>query len=225
MQKLVLLIMFFAIISVFPVFGQEASSGQNIIINTDNTAYSDGDVITLTGSVNKVVEGLDMSIQIFSEVDGKTNLVEIAQVIVTEDGQFTKTFVARGSQWQNEGIPVSRHYRQFAEKRNFSETYCLFIAPTLHPDTVEIFYIENRKRSEDKRTKTIPFTISQFIEILELLIKLKQKNPKTQLIHEKLLKLYEKIILSSTDSDDEIEWRDSVQPSLDSWKEEILANS
>lgn len=135
------------------------------------------------------------------------------------------TMLTNRQQWQNEGIPVSRHYRQFAEKRNFSETYCLFIAPTLHPDTVEIFYIENRKRSEDKRTKTIPFTISQFIEILELLIKLKQKTPKTQLIHEKLLKLYEKIIFSSTDSNDEIEWRDSVQPSLDSWKEEILANS
>ena len=106
MQKLVLLIMFFAIISVFPVFGQEAPSGQNIIMNTDETAYSDGDVITLTGSVEKVVADLDMSIQIFSEVDGKTNLVEIAQVIVTEDGQFTKTFVARGSQWQNEGIVI-----------------------------------------------------------------------------------------------------------------------
>ena len=135
------------------------------------------------------------------------------------------TMLTNRQQWQNEGIPVSRHYREFAEKRNFSETYCLFIAPALHPDTVEIFYLENRKRSEDKRTKTIPFTISQFIEILELLIKLKQKTPKTQLIHEKILKLYEKIIFSSTDSDDEIEWRDSVQPSLDSWKEEILTAS
>ena len=106
MQKLVLLIMFFVIISVFPAFGQELLSGQKIILNTDKNAYTDGDIITLTGSVEKVVAGLDMSIQIFSEVDGKTNLVEIAQVIVTEDGQFTKTFVARGSQWQNEGTVI-----------------------------------------------------------------------------------------------------------------------
>ena len=94
------------IISVSPAFGQESLSGQIIILNTDKTAYNDGDIITLTGSVEKVVAGLDMSIQIFSEIDGKTNLVEIAQVIVTEDGQFTKTFVARGSQWQNEGIVI-----------------------------------------------------------------------------------------------------------------------
>jgi len=100
-------------ISVFPVFGQEALSGQKIIINTDKTAYNDGDVITLTGSVDKVVAGLDMSIQIFAETDGITNLVEIAQVTVTEDGQFTKTFVAKGSQWQNEGnVIIKASYGQ-----------------------------------------------------------------------------------------------------------------
>jgi len=104
MQKLFLLIMFFVIISVSPALGQDV--GQKITLTTDKTAYNSGDVITLTGSVEKVVDGLDMSIQIFSEVDGNTNLVEIAQVIVTEDGQFTKTFVARGAQWQNEGNVV-----------------------------------------------------------------------------------------------------------------------
>jgi predicted secreted protein with PEFG-CTERM motif len=96
--------MFFVIISVSPALGQDV--GQKITLTTDKTAYNSGDVITLTGSVEKVVDGLDMSIQIFSEVDGNTNLVEIAQVIVTEDGQFTKTFVARGAQWQNEGNVV-----------------------------------------------------------------------------------------------------------------------
>ena len=106
MRKLVLLIMFFVIVSVFPALAQESISGQKIILNTDNTAYTTGDVITLTGSVEKVVEGLDISIQIFSDVGGNTNLIEIAQVTVTEDGQFTKTFVAAGAQWQNEGTMI-----------------------------------------------------------------------------------------------------------------------
>jgi len=106
MQKFVLVIMSFIIISVSPAFGQEPQSGQIITLDTDKNAYNDGDVITLTGSVEKVVAGLDMSIQIFSEIDGKTNLIEIAQVVVTEDGQFTKTFVARGSQWQIEGTVI-----------------------------------------------------------------------------------------------------------------------
>jgi len=96
--------MFFVMVSVFPALAQEEPGGQKIIVTTDKTAYYDGDVITLTGSVAKVVTGLDISIQIFVDTDGKTNLIEIAQVVVTEDGQFTKTFVAKGSQWQNEGI-------------------------------------------------------------------------------------------------------------------------
>ena len=106
MQKFVLLMISVVIISISPAFGQESQSGQIIILYTDKSAYNDGDVITLTGSVEKVVAGLDMSIQIFSEIDEKTNLIEIAQVVVTEDGQFTKTFVARGSQWHNEGIVI-----------------------------------------------------------------------------------------------------------------------
>ena len=106
MRKLVLLIMFFVTVSVFPALAQEEPGGQKIIVTTDKTAYYDGDVITLTGSVAKVITGLDISIQIFVDTDGKTNLIEIAQVVVTEDGQFTKTFVARGSQWQNEGTVI-----------------------------------------------------------------------------------------------------------------------
>ena len=51
--------MSFVIISVSPAFGQELLSGQVIILNTDKSAYNDGDIITLTGSVEKVVAGLD----------------------------------------------------------------------------------------------------------------------------------------------------------------------
>ena len=104
MKKIISLIMFFFIISVPVSFAQNA--GQQITIETDKTAYNEGDVITITGSVTKVISGLDMSIQVFSESTGSTNLAEIAQISVTEDGKFTKTFVAKGSQWQNEGTVV-----------------------------------------------------------------------------------------------------------------------
>ena len=135
------------------------------------------------------------------------------------------TMLTNNKQWMNEGVPVSRHYREFSEKRNFSETYCLFIAPALNIDTAEIFFIENNKRSEHKRTQIIPFTISQFIEILELLSNLKQNDSQIKFSHEKLLKLYQEIISSSTSSEDEEKWLNSIQPSLDSWKKDILVNS
>ena len=102
MQKLIIVMIFLITISVFPVFAQEALSGQKIILNTDKTAYNEGDVITITGTVEKVVESVPISLQMFF---GKT-LIEVAQIDVTQDGQFTKTFLAKGPMWQNEGTVV-----------------------------------------------------------------------------------------------------------------------
>jgi len=102
MQKLILAVTLLMIISIPPVFAQEEYSGQNISLNIDKEAYNEGDVITITGNVEKVVAGLQVSLQIFFE----KNLIQIDQVPVTEDGQFSTTFVAEGKQWQNEGIAI-----------------------------------------------------------------------------------------------------------------------
>ena len=102
MQKLILAVTLLMVISIPPVFAQEEYSGQNISLNIDKEAYNEGDVITITGNVEKVVAGLQVSLQIFFE----KNLIQIDQVPVTEDGQFSTTFVAEGKQWQNEGIVV-----------------------------------------------------------------------------------------------------------------------
>ncbi len=102
MQKLILTVTLLMIISIPPVFAQEQYSGQNISLNIDKEAYNEGDVITITGNVEKVIVGLQVSLQIFFE----KNLIQIDQVPVTEDGQFSTTFVAEGKQWQNEGVVI-----------------------------------------------------------------------------------------------------------------------
>jgi hypothetical protein len=99
MQKLILAITLLLVISISPVFAQEEFGGQNIFVNIDKEAYNEGDVITVTGNVKKVIAGLQVSLQIFFE----KNLIQIDQVSVTEDGQFSTTFVAEGKQWKNEG--------------------------------------------------------------------------------------------------------------------------
>jgi len=102
MQTLILAVTLLLVISISPVFAQEEFSGPNISVNIDKEAYNEGDVITITGNVEKVIAGLQVSLQIFFE----KNLIQIDQVPVTEDGQFSTTFVAEGKQWQNEGIVV-----------------------------------------------------------------------------------------------------------------------
>lgn len=98
MQKLILVMITLVTISISPVFAEEFG-GQSITLTTDKSAYNEGDVITITGNVQKVVSGLEVSLQIFFE----KNLIQIDQVPVTENGLFTTTFVAEGKQWQNEG--------------------------------------------------------------------------------------------------------------------------
>lgn len=89
-------------ISSTPVFAQENLTSQILTLNTDKEAYYDGDVITITGQVTKVISGEEIILQIFF---GK-NLIGIDQVSVTQDGEFTKTIRTGGPLWQNEGSVV-----------------------------------------------------------------------------------------------------------------------
>ena len=83
---------------------EEMLSNQQIVLIADNTAYQEGDVITITGSVEKVIPGMPISLQIFFE----KNLIQVSQVRVSQDGEFTDTFTAAGPQWLNEGNVIIR---------------------------------------------------------------------------------------------------------------------
>jgi len=102
MQKLVSLIVLLLMISSTPVFAQENLTSQILTLSTDKEAYYDGDVITVTGTVSKVISGEELILQIFFE----KNLIGIDQVSVTADGEFTKTIRTGGPLWQNEGSVV-----------------------------------------------------------------------------------------------------------------------
>ena len=83
---------------------EEMLSNQKITLIADNTAYQEGDVITIIGSVEKVIPGMPISLQIFFE----KNLIQVSQVRVSQDGEFTDTFTAAGPQWLNEGNVIIR---------------------------------------------------------------------------------------------------------------------
>ena len=83
---------------------EEMLSNQKIVLIADKTAYQEGDVITITGSVEKVIPGMPISLQIFFE----KNLIQVSQVRVSQDGEFTDTFTAAGPQWHNEGNVIIR---------------------------------------------------------------------------------------------------------------------
>ena len=85
----------------------EMLSNQKIELKADNTAYQEGDIITITGSVEKVIPGMPISLQVFFG----SNLIQVSQVKITQDGDFTDTFTAAGAQWANEGdVTIRANY-------------------------------------------------------------------------------------------------------------------
>ena len=103
MQKINLFVILSIILSMPMAFGQEEALGAQIItLTADNTAYQEGDVITITGTIEKVIPGMPVTLQIFFE----KNLIQVSQVKVSQDGEFTDTFTAAGPQWKNEGTVI-----------------------------------------------------------------------------------------------------------------------
>ena len=103
MQKISLFVILSVILSMPMAFGQEEALGAQIVtLTADNTAYQEGDVITITAKIEKVLPGMPVTLQIFFE----KNLLQVSQVKVSQDGEFTDTFTAAGPQWKNEGTVI-----------------------------------------------------------------------------------------------------------------------
>ena len=93
---------------------EELNSSQKISLKTDNTAYVEGDVITISGKVDNVIIGLEVSLQVFF---GK-NQIGISQVKVSQEGEFTDTIKAGGPLWKNEGeITIKATYGDVSQER------------------------------------------------------------------------------------------------------------
>ena len=103
MQKISLFVILSVMLTMPMAFGQEEALGaQKITLTSNNTAYQEGDVITITGTIEKVIPGMPATLQVFFE----KNLIQVSQVKVSQDGEFTDTFTAAGPQWQNEGTLI-----------------------------------------------------------------------------------------------------------------------
>jgi len=131
------------------------------------------------------------------------------------------TMLKDRSQWYNEGQPVMRHIRDFEESYPEKKAYCLFVAPRLHQDTMETFWIAIRHGYRGISQKIVPLTISQLIKLLEILIILKESN--RRLRHIELSQLYDEIIEFANNVTDSLNWIEQIPTIINSWGEQMLA--
>lgn len=131
------------------------------------------------------------------------------------------TMLRNREQWYSEGQPVMRHLRDFEKKHPSKPSYCLFIAPSLHRDTVNTFWAAIKYEFEGSPQKIIPLSISHFILILETLLQMKAEL--RFLRHTQLSLLYDKILNAANSINNSIEWLQSIPETISSWRESILS--
>jgi hypothetical protein len=129
------------------------------------------------------------------------------------------TMLTGRDQWYNEGQPVMRHLRDFENKYPDRTSYCLFIAPTLHRDTINTFWSAIKHEYEGSPQKIIPLSIGNFVSILKTLVQIKAEN--NFLKHSEISRLYDEIIDSSNSFNDSSEWLQSIPDTISAWQENI----
>jgi len=128
--------------------GMVYADGSLISVKTDTQNYDQGDTILISGQVSTIIGETQVSLQIFH--DG--NLIDIAQIKVAKDGNYSHTVFAQGPLWKNVGeYTVKVVYGS----SNIAETYFNF-TPTMElPENTSNFEVN----SGDSGTFDIPYTI------------------------------------------------------------------
>ncbi len=117
------------------------------------------------------------------------------------------------NQWYNEGQPVMRHLKDFSDKHGI-ESYCLFIAPSIHRDTLNTFWTSSKYEYEGKKLKIVPISLQKFISILVKLKLLIQDNKRFS--RKMLLNLFESVNnVSKISSSDE--WSTHINNEFNCW--------
>jgi hypothetical protein len=133
------------------------------------------------------------------------------------------TLLSNRSQWFNEGQPVMRHFRDFETTHNEKQSYCLFVAPKIHRDTGNTFWISVKYEYEGQKQKIIPVTIQQFIEILQYLLQAKKQNNAYFLSHKKIQELFDAIISATETAVKADDWLSEIPALIDKWGKSIAA--
>jgi hypothetical protein len=128
------------------------------------------------------------------------------------------TMLTGRDQWYNEGQPVMRHLRSF-EKANSELSYCLFVAPRLHTDTINTFWTAVKYEYEGQRQRIVPITITGLIEVLKIVRSVKAASKPFR--KDDLRSLYDRCV-DITDVSDSTRWGEHIGQAIVAWGIDIL---
>jgi len=136
-----------ALIVIFPI-GTSYGETAIISVETDDNSYDEGDTILISGNISTLIGNTQVTMQIFKE----GNMIEIAQIQVAQDGNYSHTVLVEGKLWKNAGeYLVKATYGE----GNIAETSFTFTPQSEMTETTDTFIV----LAGDSGTFDIPYII------------------------------------------------------------------
>jgi hypothetical protein len=129
------------------------------------------------------------------------------------------TMLTGRDQWYNEGQPIMRHLRDFEVINDEKQSYCIFVSPSIHRDTLNTFWISVKYEYEGKPQKIVPLTIENFILLLKTLIEIKKS--KGFLSHKVMENLFNAVINNASHASSANDWFGSIPETITSWQKSL----
>ena len=105
-----------------------------ISVQTDDHNYDEGDTIVISGQITTTIGDTQVTLQLFKE----GNMIEIAQIQVSKDGNYSHTIIAEGQLWKKQGEYIVKvTYGQ----GNIAESTFTFTPKSAIIDTTNIFEV------------------------------------------------------------------------------------
>ena len=142
--KIFSVLIILVLIPVGTVFASESL----ISVQTDNDTYDEGDIIIISGNIKTIIGKTPVTLQLFK--DG--NMIEIAQITVSKDGNYSYSILAEGNLWQNSGQYV---VKVTYGDGNIAEHTFLFTSKSQILNTTDIFEVD----AGDSGTFDISYTV------------------------------------------------------------------
>jgi predicted secreted protein with PEFG-CTERM motif len=124
-------LMILGVISMGTAFAEEAL----ISVQTNEDNYTEGDTILISGKTVTIIRDTQVTLQLFQG----GNLIEIAQIKVSQDGNYVHTIIAQGQLWKNQGSYIVK--ATYGES-NSSETQFDYTPESKIIEIVEDFEVD-----------------------------------------------------------------------------------
>jgi len=130
---------------------------------------------------------------------------------------FEATLDVSRHQVYRESIPVMRHLKNFNIKNPDKPSYCIFIAPRIHDDTINYFWYAVKFGFEGNRQKIVALDLEHLIEVLEVFISVVERNKTFG--HHNLKVLFEAVVADADSKNSSVEWFRNVSMQIKEWQE------